>query len=49
MKLLSVNGEGDRQILGNPRSEDKDMEELVEAKVLCIPPRALEGVEDGTD
>ena len=49
MKLLSVNGEGDRQILGNPRSKDKDMEELVEAEVLCIAPRALEGVEDGTD
>jgi hypothetical protein len=39
--LLAVYCEGDGEILGNPRGEHKDMEELVEAKVFGVTPRLL--------
>ncbi len=45
----TIDSETDSQVLADPRCQNEDMEELVEAEVLGCAARLLEGVEDGAD
>ena len=42
----TVNGETDSEVLADPSCEDEDMEELVEAEVLCRTTGLLQRIED---